>query len=111
MGAAERSSFFFAALPLSLVGAEGTNANAIKGITSELAVASGFGSGEFSAYESNLRTLVGAFATSLYSYYYEWCRRSGTYPGSVFMLAAALGSRLPQALLHCVPESELEPGA
>mmetsp|Transcript_55747 Transcript_55747/g.148796 ORF Transcript_55747/g.148796 Transcript_55747/m.148796 type:complete len:319 (+) Transcript_55747:91-1047(+) len=108
-GAAAKGWLFCLAVLPMLPGVNGSSSNALKALANGHAVAAGFGNGEFSAWTSNLRGLMGAAAPVIFGNYYAFARDRGLPAGSTFALAGVLGALLPELVLRSMKESELRP--
>jgi len=110
-GSMERTWVFILAMPFLLPGVNGASGTALKALLTDRANAEGFGKGEFSAWSNNLRALAGASATVLFGNYYAWTKTNGMPSGSVFALAAIIGTIMPEVLLRFTRDDELKPSA
>jgi hypothetical protein len=108
-GAAAKGWLFYLAVLPMLPGVNGSSSNALKALANSHAVAAGFGNGEFAAWTSNLRGLMGAAAPVIFGNYYAFARDRGLPAGSTFALAGVIGALLPELVLRAMKESELRP--
>merc|ERR1712032_898063 len=71
---------------------------AIKATLTDMAASEGFGQGEFSAYQNNLRSIGRAVTPALLGNYYAFCERKGISMGTVYVLLGLVGAVLPHFL-------------
>merc|ERR1712187_73403 len=109
MRASERRLIYFLFMVPALPGVNGGSAQALMGLQRAHAGVEGFGMGEFSAWNNNLRAFVSAFATMLYGNIYAWSMRSGRHPGLSWLSAALLGAVLPELMMQCSNEIDTKP--
>jgi hypothetical protein len=107
-GFKESTWLFLLAMPILLPGVNGASSTALKGIVTDLASKEGFGKGEFSAWTNNLRALAGSVATVIYGHYYAWAKNAGVPAGTTFMIAALFGTVVPEIILRCTSDKEIE---
>uniref|UniRef100_A0A7S1LUZ7 Major facilitator superfamily (MFS) profile domain-containing protein n=1 Tax=Alexandrium catenella TaxID=2925 RepID=A0A7S1LUZ7_ALECA len=101
--------FLLAILPM-LPGVNGASTSALKALAQDHATAEGFGKGEFSAYQNNLRALASAVAPVMIGNYYAWCRQKSVNVGTTFMMGALIGCVLPElAMRSLMKDSEFLP--
>mmetsp|Transcript_36128 Transcript_36128/g.114882 ORF Transcript_36128/g.114882 Transcript_36128/m.114882 type:complete len:450 (-) Transcript_36128:84-1433(-) len=110
-GLAEKGACMWLGVPLLTPGVNGGSTHAVRSLANDIAVAEGYGNGEFTAWTNNLRALGTSMAAVLYGQWYARCQEKGVYAGSAWWIAAFLGGLLPQLILGTMPQSELEPPA
>lgn len=91
-----------------IAGINGGNSVAVKTLAAEISKIEGYGNGEFSAWVTNLRTLVQSFATIVYGQWYAYCQDNGIYAGSAWWLAAVIGGLVPQLMVLASPSSTFD---
>lgn len=91
--------FLLAILPM-LPGVNGASTSALKALAQDYANAEGFGKGEFSAYQNNMRALASAIAPAMIGNYYAWCRQRSMNVGTTFAMGALIGAVLPELVMR-----------
>lgn len=111
-GLKAETALWLAAMVPMLPGVNGTCAIPLKARATELAIAQGFGKGEFSAWSNNLRALVGSAAPLLYGQIWAALQKQGKNPGLTFAFAGSVGAVVPQLMLWAMRDSDLgvQPG-
>ena len=87
-------------------GVNGGSAHAAKALCGSIAVQEGYGRGEFSAWQMNLRGIAVTIATVLYGRWYGACLERGDprLHGTVWYFAGFLGGLLPQLIAWSMPK-------
>jgi len=109
MRSSERPWLYFSSTVPVMPGVNGASSTALKGLLKGLAVKEGYGMGEFSAWQNNVRAYMGAASVMLYGNLYAWAKRTGRHPGIAWLSASLFGAMLPQILMLLMDKSDLEP--
>lgn len=110
-GLAERGICLWAGLPLLLPGVNGGSAHAIRALAVDLAVKEGYGIGEFSGWQANIKALLQSLQIVLVGTLYARCRQRGLYAGVVWFWVAFVGAAIPQLILSTMSKKEFEKSA
>ena len=110
-GARESTALWLWCVPLLLPGVNEAVTVALKGASVDKATADGFGKGEFSGWQYNLRAVSAAIGPFLMGHWYAMTYQSKIQymRGSVFAFAGVIGAVIPQIILACTTDEELKP--
>mmetsp|Transcript_142420 Transcript_142420/g.262512 ORF Transcript_142420/g.262512 Transcript_142420/m.262512 type:complete len:450 (-) Transcript_142420:150-1499(-) len=109
MRASEKRSVYFSFIVPALPGVNGASTYALGGLFRPHCLAEGFGMGEFSAWNNNIRALMCAFAATMYGNVYAWAVRTGRHPGLAWFSAAFFGGFMPEVCMQMCKDIDKAP--
>lgn len=104
--AIEHPAVFCVGLALWLPGCNGISSTAFKALATDVAAAEGFGKGEFSAWNNNLRAIQNGYTPIIYGWTYAWTNKF--FPGAYSIVACIMGAVIPELIHRSCSDADLD---